>query len=74
MFPAEEHLYWKKNILKVYFINFPVQHYGHKVLTKEMIIGWMNEWRGGEDSSVPMFVLVDDFKGSDIRIEFSSKC
>ena len=74
MFPAEEHLYWKKKILKVYFINFPDQRYGHEVLTKEMVIGWMNEWRGGEESSVPMFVLGGDFKGSDIRIEFSSKC
>ena len=54
-------------------MNFPMQSYGHQYLTKKMIIDWMNEWRGGEESSLPKFVLVDDPKGSDIRIEFSSK-
>ena len=74
LYPAEEHLYWRKNVLKVHFMNFSEQHYGQQLLTKEMIIGWMNEWRGGEESSVPKFELVGKRDGSDIRIQFSCKC
>ena len=69
-------VFWRKKILKVHFISFLEQRYGDQDLTREMIIDWMNEWRGGggEKSSVPMFVLIDELKGSDIRIEFSGKC
>ena len=78
MFVAGESYYWGEKILKVHFMNyFPGQHdYGGKPLTKDMIIGWMNEWRGrgGKESSVPMFVPADEHEGNaDIRIEFRCK-
>ena len=56
--------------------SFPEQHdYGGQRLTKDMIIGWMNEWRGqgGEESSVPMFVIDEHEGNADIRIEFDCK-
>ncbi len=37
----------------------------------DTIIQWMNEWRGGNDtSSVPKFVESRDQNDSDIRVQF----
>ena len=73
LFPSEEHYYWRKSELKVFFMNYDDKRYGQQPLTKGMIIDWMNEWRGGEESSVPKFELVNECDGSDIRITFSCK-
>ena len=62
---------WKKNKLKVHFMNEVPSGWR---LTKEKVLEWANRWSDPRlKGIVPEFVIEEDIDQSDVRIMFSTR-
>ena len=69
--PVYQSRRWKKNKLKVHFMNEVPSGWR---LTKEKVLEWANRWSDPRlKGIVPEFVMEEDMDVSDVRIRFTSE-